>query len=366
MLRHADGIDHYGDAASLLRVYPDGGSLALGPADYARTGNGCFLSSQSGIGSSRLPYHLPVPQHKVGVQFSTYIPRYVASDGGVAFQGVQFIDPASPGLDDFNVAVHFDYDGSMVIYGNRYTYIYYRSPPGLLMVGSHQYWQVCVDVQPANIVPGGIETGSIEVRLGEGINASTIVLIAGVKTAWGGTAITGTVALGRYFANPRTAFPVYYDDYIVWDTTGTKDNDFMQSRRCRTVFLTADDILQQWAVTGGETPHATLSHIPALPTTHYLSSDTVGESAQFSMGDVPTSAIDMAAARVVMLARTDDPGGASISASLVNGADSVESAPALLTTNDAYYSCTISTNPDGTRLTPKTFNLSSVKLNRTA
>lgn len=356
----ADGFDHYGDTDALLITYPTANSatVKIGAAEYARTGTGCFASGFNGIGSSRLAVTVP-QRHVYGVQFSTYIPAYLPASADVSIQGVQFRDPTGGP----HCMVHFGCDGALWIWRGNYEEVLYKSEPGLLTPGAKQYWSVRVDVQPIPLPPTGFYDGTVEVRLGEGSNERRVVLLAGVNTESGGTAITGIISLGRYYDNPNVVWPIYYDDWIIWNTDGASNNDFMNSRRCRTVRLTGDDIAQDWHSHSGAPGWQELSHVPPSDTDFYVSSANNGDVSQFALANVPTNAIDVAAVFMHVQARKDVAAAVSINASLADANGNVAVAGNIALTNSiANYAVPILTAPDGSPLTAKKFNLSSARL----
>ena len=348
----ADGFDHYNTADALALSYPgvNPAIVAIGASQYARTGPGCFLAGASN-GSGRLIR--VVPERAIyGAQFSTFRTAYSYDDGDVAYIGVQFMGTDSAP----QVMVHFTPDGRIAIYRGLYAELLYKSETVYQLLNCQQYWSV-------KILCANADAGSIEIRLGEGPNEQTIILLAGVTTSNGGTATIGKIALGRFYNNPRPQMNVYFDDYVLWNTDGNSNNDFLQSRRCRTTQMVSNDIRQDWHSNSGAPGWQEISHVPPDYLTWFLSSANSGDVSQFSMRNVPDNAIDVGNVFMVIQAKKDIATDVRLNVSLADALGNVAAAGNIsLTTEIANYIVPVPLAPDGSNWTVKKLNDASARL----
>lgn len=106
------------------------------------------------------------------------------------------------------------------------------------------------------------------------------------------------VALGDPTNNASTN-AIDFADWIIWDTNGTRNNNFMGDRRLWINYQSGNSATQNWLFTGGATAWQSINNAPPLGT-QYISSSTVGDISEFTGVATGIQTNDIAA--VVMFA----------------------------------------------------------------
>ncbi|WP_113155957.1 hypothetical protein [Nitratireductor sp. OM-1] len=159
-------------------------------------------------------------------------------------------------------------------------------------------------------------TGEVEVR----INGETWGAASGLDTQYGGTGVLDNVALFCSVSSSSSRQGVYVgDSWVVWDTQGTTNNDWLGDVEVLTSLPSGDDTPGTWVANTGALWEAIDEADPDGDTT-YISSSTLDDAATFTMGALPVTPERVLAVSSQVLARKDDSGPRSIAHGVVSGA----------------------------------------------
>lgn len=110
---------------------------------------------------------------------------------------------------------------------------------------------------------------------------------------------------------------VFYDDWIILDTTGAANNARPGKRRIRTLYPNADATPNDGVPSTGADHYAVLDE-PQVSTADYLTlANTPGTTELFGMGDLPATPLAIDCLKVSAVVSTDD-GGATAGRVVVN------------------------------------------------
>lgn len=206
-------------------------------------------------------------------------------------------------------------------------------------------------------------TGSIEVRVEgvtvltqSGLGYSGKPAIAQVQTRYSGT----------NFDTPN----LYIKDYVVYDTTGSINNNFLGGVIVYSLLPTSDVALN-WTPTSGTNGYSILDNAPPIDTS-YISAGTPPPAAYVgTLSDLPSDVSSVKALMTFVRASKFDGGDATLQASLIsdpagtpattNGADRP------ITTTFTYWRDIFETDPKTSAAwLPAAVNAAQFKLNRTS
>lgn len=161
-------------------------------------------------------------------------------------------------------------------------------------------------------------TGSVEVR----VAGQPVVIVNGIN-------IPGPflfVSIGRV---ANDGFAGILDDYIIWDTTGPYNNDFMGDRRLVVSYPNANGALQDFVPVGAANAYDCLNDSPPTGTpndTVYIEGAAAGNISEFAKGAIGIASTDVAAVMVFgRIAKSD--GGAAAASLGINSAGVILNSP---------------------------------------
>lgn len=199
-------------------------------------------------------------------------------------------------------------------------------------------------------------TGDMEVRLN------------GVPILTGASAVRGTTG----FLNPTQRLAagansgVYVKDMVIWDDTGTENNDFMGKVICRRFNPNSDVTLGGWLPSTGVSGFALLAK-SAVNDTTYLSADNTPPAAmQFGMENLPADVTSVRAIVPVIRMRKIDGGDANVQTALISNGVFDNGADRPITTTFTYYFDVSELSPDtAAPWTPVEFDAMTTQVDRT-
>jgi hypothetical protein len=207
--------------------------------------------------------------------------------------------------------------------------------------------------------------GTVEVRV-EGI---TVLNLAGIDTF---TNQPGAVAsiqqVAQKSAQDGGAAPtMYVKDYIIWDTTGAFNNDFMGS--CQVLKIIPDaDVALNWTPVPGPAGYNMINLVTPADDVNYISAAAPGIPAAYkcSLSDLPVTVTSVRAIMPVHRSRKTDGGDGNIQIGAISGASTGLGADRPITTAYTYWYDVFDADPNGnvawSRVSVNNLNL---QINRT-
>lgn len=161
---------------------------------------------------------------------------------------------------------------------------------------------------------GGANTGTVEVRI-QGVPR---LIVNGINLP---------NAFAFHGLGGSASAQAFWDDYIVWDNTGTKNNDFMGDRRLFASYPSANRVLQDFVPS---TPPAwdCINNTPPVDTT-FIEAAAAGNISEFDKDLIGVNSNDIAAMVLIGRLLKSDAGVASGRIG-VNSAGNVLNSPSLL------------------------------------
>lgn len=238
------------------------------------------------------------------------------------FQGIRFGTAA----DAFHIRIIMDVAGAIQI--NQAGTTRATSNPNVYVAGSYHWVE-------AKVVTG-TGTATVEVR----VNGTTVVTATGLTIA----AIT-RVTLGQLgTANAQVA---NYDDWVIWDNTGTENNDWMGDTFLIVAPPNSDTAVNDFVPSTGSDRWAMIDEL-APNDADFLTANAAGNNQELNTTtpDLPATGAVVAVASIVRALKTDT-GVSTINHGIAVGGSSDVSSGINLGTGAAYYAHVVERNPDG-------------------
>lgn len=131
------------------------------------------------------------------------------------------------------------------------------------------------------VVNNGGTTSTYEVR------QNGVTVLSGTFNL---TVNIGRVRLGQKPSGGGNYPQMYYDNFFIWDTTGTTSNSFLGERNVYTLLPDADTADADWVLSSGTDGFALLDNIPPSDT-DYIESTAIGDTSSFGMTQLPSTDI---------------------------------------------------------------------------
>lgn len=296
-----DGFDHYrdtdGNLAGLLNgAYVEGSQAA----SYTTDGlvGGCYTRTMTQTAQSAILKALPSTYTSLGVGFhyfnsartrSACIVTLTNNTGATALTSlVQNID-GTLSIVSGNTNGTVRATTSMILDLNEWYHIEFFAEHN----GSSSTAEVRINGQTAATYSGTL----------------TSTAIGGVRLGWTFGTITGTTSTSKY------------DNFYIWDTSGTENNTWIGEKNVYTLTPNGDTAQADWALSGGSDGYDLIDNIPAV-VTDYIESTTVGDKSQFALQGLPSTDITIIGIQVNAYAQKTGTSDTSIELGLVS--DSVE------------------------------------------
>jgi hypothetical protein len=201
-------------------------------------------------------------------------------------------------------------------------------------------------------------TGTIEVR----VNGASAISLTGLNT---GGANIAQIFIGNYdVANGTAADTYYWKDFILWDTTGSFNNDFIGTVQCLDT-LTDGDTSLTWTPNSGTTGYNILANRPPLDDSGYIGAAS-NLTSTFSLANLPATVSSVRGNILKARARKTDGGDGNIQVGLKSGASTGLGANRPITTAYTYWYDINETDPaTGAAWTTVAFNSAIFQLART-
>jgi hypothetical protein len=303
-LIHADGFDHWGTFANMILAGWSGNGTVT--TIHPRTGTYSCRTDQTfgpGIGS-QMVYNFGGVRTVVGCGIALFMTDMPSTNNTI---GIQFQTAAFAAAMTMTISAA----GEVLIRsGNQVGTILGTSATGVIVAGSFCYIEIKSTAHAT--------LGTVEVR----VNGQSVLTIINGNT--GGS--YGAIAFGKQGTNNDSP-GMWWDDLVIWDTTGARCNDFLGDRRCFTSFPTADTAEADWAPSTGVNGYACIDEVPPSDV-DYVEAATAGDISEYDKTTVTIDTNDVAAAVVFARAAKTDAGVSTFrlglhSASFVTNSDEI-------------------------------------------
>ena len=273
--------------------------------------------------------------------------------GSTEFVGVNFCDISNTPQVGFRIlstgAIEITTGASLALGGGT---VIYTTPVPIVAPNSwnHYEWKMTINNS----------TGAFELR----VNGSPVVTLTNVDTQ---TSANASVAQ-LIFANSRNVtsnnVQMYIKDFVVWDTTGSFNNNFMGTVLCTEIYPDGDSTFT-WTASTGTTGWSILDNNPPLDDSAYISAGSTLTS-KYTLLNLPANVSSVRGNIIVTRARKTDSGDGNIQAGLVSGASTSLGANRAITTAYTYWIDVNETDPaTGAAWIPVAFNAALLQLART-
>lgn len=323
------GFEHfalYGNSTAniLLRTgYTLVGSSTNPFPTNSRTGARCMRSASYSGQRLGIIYNLPTAVDVVGQGVAMILEETPASSA--VTQGIRFGVSGANGrlrvLPNANLGVS--------VYLN--TTLVGSSANGILTVGSW-FWL------EAKATSGAGTAGAVEVRLNGNttpiLTVTDLALTAQWTSVWIGAESTAAISNVRY------------DDWVIWDTSGSDNNDFMGDTFVIVAPPEADTAVADWDASTGTSRFDMIDEdVPS--DADYIQADAIGEACEFTHPAFNLGVGSIAAIASQTRAFKSDAGAASYETGIKSAANSSMSGEIALATGPVVHTHISERNPDG-------------------
>lgn len=325
----AEGFDHYASAANLARMYPNMTATNWTVPDtdtpFGRGRAGRHVTGNQHQGLPR-----SVPEIPLGTMFGFschfMIEAYPAGDGRMAL--ASFLDGS---------AVHIRVFASLA--GNLYctrntTVVHYPSNRQLAL---NRWYHIEGKFRV------GDADGSLELR----VDGETWLVANNVDTRDANTGIINGVRMVEKIGNNANG-TCSIDNFILWDTTGTRNNDWLGDVEVLTANPAANGTVVGWTANTGDAYAAIDDGADGEDgDTTYVFSETPGDVADFELSDLPVTPDAILAVQSYVCARKTDSGTRTIKHGIDSDGNVSESDGLPLSTTFAGFTHVAELDPDG-------------------
>lgn len=354
-LVHADDFSIYGSNAALLLngIYAANGGVSLDTdPDGISSGRVVHINSNNPSG---LRFVLPTTATVTGVAFRMWAPSL--NFAGNVFPSVALLDGGS----GTTTLVDFDTTGRARLRTSGVTIATTTNP----VITATGWYHI-----EMKFTLGAGATDAFEMRV-EGI---TVMSVTNVNLQ---ADINYQVALGTYNfgGNSGSSTNIYYKDFVIWDGTGSYNNNFLGSVLV-THLVTNSDISLNWTPSTGTTGWDILDNIPPVDTTYISAPYNAGGPPFYpnpyvgTLTDLPVTATSVKGLITFVRAAKSDGGDGSLQVGVISDPlgtpTTVLGANRPITVAQTYWRDVFEVDPDTSApWTPAAVNLARIQINRT-
>ena len=345
MLLHADNFDYYGSDSAFLDdgVYASTyGATIINDPDGVSVGK--VLSLRFSGNERGIRWVLPAANATVGVAARFYLEQIPASDDDRPTI-IQFRD----GANDRILGIRVTPTGALEAIDSGSVVVGATTGPVLT---PEAWWHI-----EAKFNAG---TGDIEVRV-EGVT----VLDDTDPTPLAPT--TSQIACGSSGSGNSGSTDVKVKDLVVWDSSGSANNDFFGSVLVYDLAPTADDTFPTgWTSTAANGYSVLDSNPPDDGVAYIAADDTPPAAAVFDLEDLPADVTSVRGLITRVRAAKTDGGDGSLQVSMTSNGSDDAGADRPITTAQTYWSDVSELDPDtAAAWTPSGVNAAQLKIDRT-
>lgn len=201
--------------------------------------------------------------------------------------------------------------------------------------------------------------GTSEVRV-NGVAAAGLTL-TGQDTM--NTSASGTCAIIAFVTT--TGAIAYMKDFVVWDTNGSQNNDFIGTKHLYVLQVNGDTALN-WTPSTGSTGYDLIDELTPDDADYISADDTPPAASEFALEDLPADIVSVSALIPVVRVRKTDGGDGNVQVGLNSNGDSDLGSDRPITTAFTYYWDVSEISPDtATAYTPVEVNAVTMTIDRT-
>lgn len=203
--------------------------------------------------------------------------------------------------------------------------------------------------------------GAIAVRI-EGVS---VLNVTGINTMGATTGTCENVCLAYLGTNQNSPY-MHVKDFIIWDSSGTSNNDWIGT--CKVYKIIPDgDVSLNWTPSTGTTGWNLINEATPDDDTSYISAAWPAPSpAQFTMTNLPDDVSVVKGVMAIHRSKKTDGGDGSAQITLVEGINSANGADKAITTAYTYWTDIFNVAPDGGNWNKAKVDNLNLKINRTA
>lgn len=320
-----DGFDHYGGlrANLTLGAYSYvGGSVEL-YTSIVRTGTYSLSASSVVGGLVEVIWNFPSVKTEFGCGFGYYI--------ATAPDGVAVVAQFRNAVNEQNATLVVTSSGALQLRRGSFIGTVLLETDPCITFGVWNHIEFHIGFSDSD--------GFIYIR----VNEVPVSVYSGSETGLDNVA-SGTVACAMIVLFGANSPRVCYDDFYVWDETGTQNNDFIGDRRVITLLPNANEATQEMTVTGAANAYTAIQSADG-DTSYITASDSVPVTSEFALEDPGATVGAINAVQVVTLMRKIEAGPANVQASLLSGSDASAGTNHSITDSYAYYADIHNTDP---------------------
>lgn len=204
--------------------------------------------------------------------------------------------------------------------------------------------------------------GTIEVRV-DGVAVINATNLDNIGTA----SPSGCASVAQVFDNDSSGAGVnwYIKDYVIWDSTGSHNNDFMGT--VRVLRLPVDgDVSLNWTPSTGSTGWDLIDETPPVDSDYISAATPPPSPCVMSFANLPPDVTSVRALMTFVRASNSDGGDGKLQTSLVSNGVDANGADRQITVADTYWADVQEVDPDTTTSwTPASTDAANIKFNRT-
>lgn len=158
----------------------------------------------------------------------------------------------------------------------------------------------------------------------------------------------------------------YFKDFVIWDGSGSYNNDFLGSVLVTNLTPTADVALN-WTPSTGSGGYSILDNIPPNDAQYLSAGDPAPSPYVCELSNLPANITSVRALQTRVRAAKSDGGDGSLQTSIVSNGSTSNGSNRPITVTQTYWSDVFETDPDtGSPWLPSAVDDAELKLNRTA
>lgn len=202
--------------------------------------------------------------------------------------------------------------------------------------------------------------GTVEVR----VNGVAVLTLTGQDTVATGANVS--FAQIAHQNNSGTGTNYYMKDYIIWNGSGSVNNNFFGTVSVVNMTPDADDGTLNWGTSSGTTGWNLINESNPNDTNFISAITPPPAAATMTMTNLPSDISSVRALMTLVRARKIDGGDGNLQVSLVSGAATDPGADRPITSAFTYWADISELDPNtGTAWTPTTANAAKIRFNRT-
>lgn len=202
--------------------------------------------------------------------------------------------------------------------------------------------------------------GTIEVR----VDGVPVIALTGLNN---GASAIAQVAWGVQNGVGQLQHPsdTYMKDLVIWNGSGSQNNDFLGSVQVYPLIPTADDTFA-WTPSTGTTGYNLIDEAPTNDTDYIMADDTYPAAAVFELSDLPEDVTSIRGVKTFVRSRKTDGGDAQLQTSMRSNAVDGDGFDRPITTIYTTWTDIFEVDPDtNTTWTRSGINNSKLVINRT-